>query len=70
MSTRKGNVKFLDDILDDVGESMHEVMRKNQDKYRQVAEPEKVADILGLSGVMVQDMSGKRYDSDLLFPCI
>lgn len=61
MSTRSGNIKFLDDILNDVGESMHEVMRKSDDKHRQVAEPEKVAGILGVSGVMVQDMSGKRY---------
>src|SRR5271155_721583 len=33
MSTRKGTVKFLDDILRDVGDKMHEVMRINQDKY-------------------------------------
>lgn len=60
MSTRKGTVKFLDDILRDVGEKMHEVMKKNQAKYEQVANPEAVADILGISSVMVQDMSGKR----------
>lgn len=39
---------------------MHEVMKKNQNKYSQVEEPEKVADILGISSVMVQDMTGKR----------
>jgi arginyl-tRNA synthetase len=60
MSTRKGTVKFLDDILHDVGEKMHDVMRSNQNKYDQVENPEKVADILGISSVMVQDMSGKR----------
>jgi arginyl-tRNA synthetase len=60
MSTRKGTVKFLDDILRDVGEKMHEVMRKNQAKYEQVENPDAVADILGISSVMVQDMSGKR----------
>jgi arginyl-tRNA synthetase len=27
MSTRKGTVKFLDDILRDVGDKMHEVMK-------------------------------------------
>ena len=47
---------------------MHEVMKKNQDKYAQVENPEKVADILGISSVMVQDMTGKRFvagcDSD------
>jgi arginyl-tRNA synthetase len=61
MSTRKGTVKFLDDILRDVGDKMHEVMRKNESKYEQVENPEATADILGISAVMVQDMSGKRY---------
>lgn len=60
MSTRRGTVKFLDDILRDVAEKMHEVMQKNQAKYEQVENPLAVADILGISSVMVQDMSGKR----------
>jgi arginyl-tRNA synthetase len=60
MSTRKGTVKFLDDILKDVGEKMHEVMMKNETKYEQVDDPLGTADILGISSVMVQDMSGKR----------
>ncbi|KAF2431567.1 arginyl-tRNA synthetase [Tothia fuscella] len=63
MSTRKGTVKFLDDILRDVGDKMHEVMKENEDKYAQVGEPEKIADILGISSVMVQDMSGKRINN-------
>lgn len=60
MSTRKGTVKFLDDILRDVGDKMHEVMQKNQSKYEQVENPLATADILGISAVMVQDMCGKR----------
>lgn len=63
MSTRKGNVKFLDDILRDVGEKMHEVMQKNQAKYEQVENPLATADVLGISAVMVQDMSGKRINN-------
>lgn len=63
MSTRKGTVKFLNDILRDVGDHMHEVMKKNESKYAQVAEPEKTADILGISSVMVQDMTGKRINN-------
>ena len=63
MSTRRGTVKFLDDILRDVGEKMHEVMKKNEKKYEQVENPEQVADTLGISAVMVQDMGGKRYDT-------
>ena len=61
MSTRKGTVKFLDDILGDVRDKMHEVMKKNTEKYEQVENPEETADILGITSVMVQDMSGKRY---------
>ena len=60
MSTRKGTAKFLDDILRDVGEKMHDVMKSNEGKYVQVENPEKTADTLGISAVMVQDMSGKR----------
>ncbi|CZT48604.1 probable arginyl-tRNA synthetase, cytosolic [Rhynchosporium secalis] len=63
MSTRKGTVKFLDDILRDVAEKMHEVMQKNQAKYEQVENPLEVADILGISSVMVQDLSGKRINN-------
>ena len=63
MSTRRGTVKFLDDILHDVAEHMHEVMRKNQAKYEQIENPTAVADILGISSVMVQDMSGKRINN-------
>ncbi|KAF2868212.1 hypothetical protein BDV95DRAFT_610183 [Massariosphaeria phaeospora] len=62
MSTRKGTAKFLDDILRDVGEKMHEVMRTNEKKYQQVDDPERTADILGISAVMVQDMRGKRIN--------
>lgn len=60
MSTRRGNVKFLDDILRDVGEKMHEVMKTNASKYEQVEDPLKTADTLGISAVMIQDMTGKR----------
>jgi arginyl-tRNA synthetase len=66
MSTRKGTVKFLDDILRDVGEKMHEVMQKNETKYEQVEDPLATADILGISSVMVQDMSGKRQVPNIL----
>lgn len=62
MSTRRGTVKFLDDILRDVGEKMHEVMKMNEKKYEQVENPEQTSDTLGITAVMVQDMKGKRYD--------
>ena len=62
MSTRRGTVKFLDDILRDVGDKMHEVMKVNEKKYEQVENPEQTSDTLGITAVMVQDMKGKRYD--------
>lgn len=70
MSTRKGTVKFLDDILHDVGDKMHEVMKKNEVKYSQVEDPVKTADILGITSVMVQDMTGKRYVQSVFFPLL
>jgi len=54
-------VVFLDDVLRNVAEKMHEVMRKNEEKYAQVVDPESTADILGISSFMVQDMRGKWY---------
>ena len=62
MSTRKGTVKFLDDILDGCGDAMHEVMKNNATKYAQVEDPVKVADTVGISSVMVQDFTGKRVN--------
>ncbi|AEO68632.1 uncharacterized protein THITE_2118216 [Thermothielavioides terrestris NRRL 8126] len=63
MSTRRGTVKFLDDILRDVADKMHETMRRNETKYAQVEDPAATADTLGISSVMVQDMSGKRINN-------
>lgn len=57
---RKGTVKFLGDVLNDVGDAMHDVMRRNPAKYAHVEDPDRVADILGISSIMIQDMSGKR----------
>jgi len=60
MSTRKGNVVKLDDMLDTAKESMHDTMRKNEEKYAQVENPELTADIVGKAAIMIQDMSAKR----------
>lgn len=63
MSTRAGTVVFLDDILKDTKDAMHEVMQTNPDKYKLVENPEEVADVVGRTGVMIQDMSGKRINN-------
>ncbi|CAG8448528.1 6657_t:CDS:2 [Ambispora gerdemannii] len=60
MSTRKGTAVFLDDILEQTKESMHEVMKQNEKKYEQIEDPETVADVIGISAIMIQDMSAKR----------
>ncbi|KAI8854537.1 hypothetical protein BC829DRAFT_424517 [Chytridium lagenaria] len=60
MSTRKGTVVFLEEILNHVQESMLEVMKKNEVKYNQIAEPLAVADLVGITAVMIQDMSARR----------
>lgn len=63
MSTRKGTVVFLDNILEETKEKMHEVMRKNEAKYAQIENPEEVADLVGISAVMIQDMQAKRINN-------
>ncbi|KNC33784.1 hypothetical protein FF38_03821, partial [Lucilia cuprina] len=63
MSTRKGTVVFLDTILEETKEAMHEVMRKNEAKYAQIEDPERVADLVGLSAIMIQDMQSKRVNN-------
>jgi arginyl-tRNA synthetase len=60
MSTRRGTVKFLDDIIDEATDVMHEQMRSNEAKYAQVEEPERTSAVIGASAVKIQDMSAKR----------
>ncbi|KAF9995380.1 hypothetical protein BGZ65_008969 [Modicella reniformis] len=67
MSTRKGTVVFLEEILEETRDSMHEVMKKNEVKYAQIEDPLAVADNIGISAIMVQDASARRiknYDFD------
>ncbi|KAK4540121.1 hypothetical protein LTR36_009786 [Oleoguttula mirabilis] len=63
MSTRKGTVVSLADSLDSSRDFMHDVMRKNAEKYEQVQEPEATADTLAISAIMVQDYSGKMINN-------
>ncbi|KAF9919399.1 hypothetical protein BX616_000010 [Lobosporangium transversale] len=67
MSTRKGTVVFLEDILEETRDTMHEVMKKNEHKYAQIEDPLAVADNIGISAIMTQDASARRvknYDFD------
>lgn len=63
MSTRRGTVVFLDNILEETKNAMHDVMKKNEAKYAQVQNPEEIADLVGISAVLIQDMSAKRINN-------
>jgi len=63
MSTRKGTAVFLDHILEETKNNMHDVMKKNEAKYAQVENKELTADIVGMTAVKIQDMSGKRINN-------
>lgn len=61
MSTRKGTVVFLEDILNEARAVMLEKMKEDKfGKLEEIENPEKTADIVGLSAVIVQDMSARR----------
>lgn len=60
MKTRKGQVVFLEDILDEAKTTMLEQMKKNEKKFSEIKDPELVADIVGLSAVIIQDLSARR----------
>ncbi len=67
MSARKGTVVFLEDILEETRDAMHEVMKKNEHKDAQIDDPLQVADNIGISAIMIQDASARRvknYDFD------
>ena len=53
MSTRKGTVVFLEDILDESAGVMLEKMKSNEEKAKHISNLEATADIIGLSAVIV-----------------
>lgn len=63
MSTRKGTVVFLDNILEEAKEKVLSVMQKDAAKYSLIENPERVADLIGVSAVMIQDMQSKRINN-------
>lgn len=60
MSTRRGTVKFLNDILEAAAETMMEQMKRNEAKFALIEDPDHCADVLGMSAVKIQDMNAKR----------
>ncbi|CCL99216.1 uncharacterized protein FIBRA_01231 [Fibroporia radiculosa] len=63
MSTRRGTVVFLNEIMREAGTVMHEQMRKNEEKYKNVEDPAAVAQEIGITGVKIQDMAAKRINN-------
>lgn len=63
MSTRKGTVVFLDNILEEAKNRMLNRMSQSDKKVALIENPEQVADLIGISAVMIQDMQGKRINN-------
>ncbi|CAL1710474.1 unnamed protein product [Somion occarium] len=63
MSTRKGDVKFLDEILDTAKEAMLAQMQQKEEKFKDIEDPDYTADQIGMTCVKVQDMQAKRVHS-------
>jgi len=65
MSTRKGTVVFLNQIIQEATQVMHDQMQKNEEKYKTVVDPELTSREIGISGIKIQDMAAKRYSRPL-----
>jgi len=63
MSTRKGTVVFLEEIIREAGQVMHDQMKKNEAKYNAIEDPEYVSREIGITGVKIQDMAAKRINN-------
>ncbi|MBW0541595.1 hypothetical protein O181_081310 [Austropuccinia psidii MF-1] len=62
MSTRKGTSVHLEDMMNEARNTMHEQMKTNEEKYNEIPEPLRTADEVGISGIKIQDMAGKRIN--------
>ncbi|KAG6848927.1 hypothetical protein H0H93_012698 [Arthromyces matolae] len=60
MSTRKGEVEFLEQILDTSKDAMLAQMTKNPQKAQEISDLELYSDQVGMTCVKIQDMQAKR----------
>ncbi|KAJ7603160.1 hypothetical protein DFH06DRAFT_1257215 [Mycena polygramma] len=67
MSTRRGTVVFLDQIIKEAAQVMHEQMQKNEEKYQAVVDPETVSREIGITGVKIQDMAANGVINNYTF---
>jgi arginyl-tRNA synthetase len=64
MSTRRGEVVFLRDILDEAKSRMLETMKaKTTTKVQSPADMDSVAEVLGVSAILIQDMKEYRLNN-------
>ncbi|KAF9466749.1 hypothetical protein BDZ94DRAFT_1186902 [Collybia nuda] len=63
MSTRKGTVVFLDQIIKEAAGVMYEQMQQNEEKFNAIEDPETVSLEIGITGVKIQDMAAKRINN-------
>ena len=61
MSTRKGTAVFLDQIIKQAGNVMHDQMKKNEDKYANIEDPETTSLEIAITGIKIQDLAAKRF---------
>jgi len=60
MSTRKGNVVFLKDILDEARDLMFKKQKESKTTKVDLSDGEGIADILGTSAIVVNDLRQRR----------
>ncbi|KAL6064477.1 arginyl-tRNA synthetase [Balamuthia mandrillaris] len=60
MSTRKGTVRFLSDILEESKEHMLQIIQSNEEKSAEIENLDKTAEVVGVSAIIVQDFSARR----------
>eukprot|EP00053_Salpingoeca_punica_P006299 m.59991 g.59991 ORF g.59991 m.59991 type:complete len:472 (-) comp13628_c0_seq1:357-1772(-) len=66
-STRRGNVVFLEDILDEAKTRMRAIIEQSPEKAANIPDLDAAAEALGLAAVVIQDLKAKRirdYDFD------
>ncbi|EGO04081.1 hypothetical protein SERLA73DRAFT_102424 [Serpula lacrymans var. lacrymans S7.3] len=63
MSTRKGTAVFLDQIIREAQSVMHDQMKRNEEKYNAIEDPETTSREVGITGVKIQDMAAKRINN-------
>ncbi|KAH9415143.1 hypothetical protein DERP_006233 [Dermatophagoides pteronyssinus] len=60
MSTRKGEAIFLDDVLNEAKHRSLEAIKTSQNTKIPIEQYEPIADILGVSAIIVNDLSNRR----------